>query len=92
LYRSGNTAPQQKRPKLAALDVSQVSTFAPLGGLQGPVIVAMIPMRMMEMTVNEVIGVIAMRDGLMPASWSMNMASFMPAAIMFAGAPVWVLG
>jgi hypothetical protein len=52
----------------------------------------MIPMRMMQMTVNEVIGVIAMRDRLMPASWSMNMASFMPAAIMTANAPVRVLG
>jgi hypothetical protein len=51
----------------------------------------MISMRVMQMTVNEVIGVIAVRDCLMAASWPMNMASFMPAAIMSARAPVRVL-
>jgi hypothetical protein len=44
------------------------------------VVVAVIAMRMMEMPIDKVIHMIAMRHGLMSASWAMHMSRLMPTA------------
>ncbi len=50
----------------------------------------MASVRMMEVTVYEVIGVISMRDGLMSASRPVDVAGLVAAALMSAGASVWI--
>jgi hypothetical protein len=44
------------------------------GQLHGPVVVAMIAMRMMEPSVHKVIDMITVRDGFVSAFWTMLMA------------------
>ncbi len=48
--------------------------------------------RMVQMSVDEVIGVIAMRDGLMSASRPVDVAGLVAAALMSAGASIWIRG
>ncbi len=40
-------------------------------------VVAMVPVRMVEATVNDVINVVTMRNRFVTAAWSMNMAILM---------------
>jgi hypothetical protein len=55
------------------------------------VIVAMIAVRMVEMPIDQVIHVIAMRHGLMSTSWTVYMARLVTAAAMIWRAMVWIL-
>ena len=41
--------------------------------LHGPVIVTVVSVRMMQASVNDIIHVIAMRDGFMPTIWAVLM-------------------
>jgi hypothetical protein len=45
----------------------------------------------MQMTINQVINVIAMRDRLMPAPRSMAVTLLVTLAIVFRRAPAWIL-
>lgn len=56
----------------------------------GAVIVAMIAMGMMEMTINQVINVIAVRDGFVTATGAMDVARFMAIAMVLRRATVGV--
>jgi hypothetical protein len=53
-----------------------------LGYLERPVIVAMIAMRVVQVAVNEIVGVIAMWHRLMSASWPVHVPGFVAAACM----------
>jgi hypothetical protein len=61
-----------------------------LGEVDGTVIVAVIAMWMVEMTIDEVIDVIAMRHGLMSTSRPMHMSGLMTTAPVIWRAPIWV--
>jgi hypothetical protein len=52
------------------------------------VIVAVIAMRMMQMTLDAVVDVVAMRHRVMPAAGPMHMGRLMPGAAMVGGAAV----
>jgi hypothetical protein len=52
------------------------------------VIVAVIPMGMMQMSVDQIVHVVAMRDGLMPASRTVLVRTLMPAAPVPGGTAV----
>ena len=54
--------------------------LAPHGN--GPVIITMIPMWMMQVTVDQVIKVITMGDALMRTAWAMYMSLVMSAALV----------
>ena len=54
------------------------------------VIIAMGPVRMMQMTAHQVAHVITMRHGLVPTAGSMHMARSVSRALVIRCAPVWV--
>jgi hypothetical protein len=56
------------------------------------VVVAVVAMRMVQVAIDEVIDVVAMRHGFMTATRSMNMAFAMSRALMLRRAPVGVGG
>jgi hypothetical protein len=45
-------------------------------------IIAMISMWVMQVTINQVVHVVTMRDGFMPTSWAMHVARFMSTAVV----------
>jgi hypothetical protein len=56
------------------------------------VIVAVIAVWMMQVAVDQIIDVVAVRDRLVAASWAMNMAGLVPRARVSRRAPVGILG
>jgi hypothetical protein len=53
-----------------------------LDNLKRPVIVAVIAMRVMQVTVDEIVDVVAMRHGFVAAAWTMNVIGAVTAAAM----------
>jgi hypothetical protein len=53
-------------------------------------VVTMISMGVMQMTVNKIVDVVAVRNWLVPAPWSVDMAAVMPRAGVARRAAVWV--
>ena len=62
-----------------------------LGALQRTVIVAMIGMRVVEVALDEIIDVIAVRHRLVAATGSVLMSGRVPAAAVLRGAVVWMV-
>jgi hypothetical protein len=60
----------------------------PLSRLKRPVVVAMIAMGMVQVSADQVVGVIAMRNSLVPASRTMYVLGFVSVALMTAGARI----
>lgn len=58
----------------------------PSGKLDGPVVVAVAVVHVVEMAVDEIIDVVAVGDGLMAAAFAMDMAGFVTGARVAAGA------
>jgi hypothetical protein len=54
------------------------------------VIVAVIPVGMMQMAVDQVVNVIAMWHGFVPASWTVHMIRIVPGASVLRCALVWI--
>jgi len=79
----------RKSPHEAGTDQSGRSD---LGKLHGPVIIAMIPVWMVKVTVNQVVDVIAMRHGFVAAIGTVNMPCLMTRAAMVRRALVGVRG
>jgi hypothetical protein len=46
--------------------------------IDGPVVVAMTRVRVMKVTIDEVVNMIAVRDGLVSAAWPVCMGRIMP--------------
>ena len=53
-------------------------------------VIAVVAVGMMEVPIDEVIHVVTVRDGLMPAVRPMNMAALMPVAAVVGGAVRWI--
>ncbi len=60
--------------------------------LDGTVVVAVTPMRMVQMTINKVIGMVAVRNGLMTAAGTVDMPGSASVNLKRLGAAVGVLG
>ena len=54
-----------------------------LDDVQWAVIVAMVPMRMMEMTIDQVVNVITVWNSFVSATFSMDMGLIVPATLVF---------
>lgn len=57
---------------------------------QAPVIVAVFPVRMVQVPLDQIVGVIAVQHGLMPAIGSMNVAGFVCPALVVRRAAILV--
>ena len=75
-------------PHLASMD--RLVAMLRLGEVDWTVIVAVLAMWVVEMTIDEVIDVIAMWHGLMATSRPMHMSRLMTSAAVIWRAPIWV--